>query len=120
MMKNLLLADEGAATLHVTRGVPRATFVKFRPIQSTFSSIANPKAELEAALRSFAVLTEGDVINLELCGDEYELEVVEVKPKSPEKVRCCAPLRFTVSVGANGCRPMPLHQRCLLFTWSLW
>jgi hypothetical protein len=85
-MDNLGVADEGSVVLEVARAVPKAAFVRFRPLEAKFAAMRNPKAELEAALRNFAVVTEGDSLVLELCGEDHELQVMEVKPASPSKV----------------------------------
>lgn len=53
---------------------------KLQPHSTAFIQIADPKAVLEMAFRSFACLTKGDVVCVHYNDTKYYLNVLEVKP----------------------------------------
>lgn len=120
MMQNLLL-DEGDFLSIESASLPVATFSKFQPQSVDFLDISNPKAVLENALRNFACLTTGFVlqhsINLALVvlqssshvsdmvaityNDRvYELKVLETKPGNAVSIiECDMNVEFAPPVG---------------------
>lgn len=60
----------------------KGTFVKFQPQSSDFLQISNPKAVLEATLRSFTCLTTGDSIAINYNSKVYWLDVLSVAPNN--------------------------------------
>ena len=89
IMDNLGVAD--AATLFITpaKNIPRAKFVQLKPRVAGFQAAAvDVKAQLEYSLRSFTVLTVGDVVPVTVAGQRMPLEVTDVKPFNKANVRC--------------------------------
>ncbi len=84
MMCNLLLNEGDRVTVRNV-SVPVAQFAKFQPQSVDFLDISNPKAVLENALRTFACLTEGDMIAIPYNNRVYEICVREVRPKHASK-----------------------------------
>lgn len=79
LMQNLLVSEGSMITISNVN-LPKGTFVKFRPQTSDFLKIANPKAVLEATLRSFTCLTKGDTIAISYNNKVYYIDVLEVAP----------------------------------------
>jgi ubiquitin fusion degradation protein 1 len=80
MMQNLQV-DQGDRLVVKNVSIPKATYVKFRPLDESFLDLSNPRVVLEKALRTYSCLTEGDVISVEYDGSQYPLEVLELKPQ---------------------------------------
>ena len=79
-LMNMLGMTEGSSvTLEYVSLVP-CTYAKFQPITNDFLDLSNPKSLLERTLRSFACLTQGDVITIHYIGNEFQLRVLELKP----------------------------------------
>lgn len=79
LMQNLVIEEGSMITIsNVT--LPKGTFVKFQPQSSDFLKIANPKAVLEATLRTFTCLTKGDSIAISYNDRIYHIDVKEVAP----------------------------------------
>jgi ubiquitin fusion degradation protein 1 len=83
IMQNLLLEENELITVRNV-SLSLATFVKFRPLSVDFLEISNPKAVLESTLRNFSCLTKDDQICLQYNGKNYFIEIVELKPVTPE------------------------------------
>lgn len=79
LMQNLLVSEGSMITISNVN-LPKGTFVKFRPQTSDFLKIANPKAVLEATLRTFTCLTKGDTIAISYNNKVYYIDVLEVAP----------------------------------------
>lgn len=79
LMQNLLVEEGGMITVR-NANLPNGTFVKFQPQTSDFLKISNPKAVLEATLRSFTCLTKGDTIAINYNDKTYYIDVLEVAP----------------------------------------
>lgn len=79
LMQNLLVA-EGAMITISNVNLPKGTFVKFQPQSSDFLKISNPKAVLEATLRTFTCLTTGDTIAITYNDKAYYIDVLQVAP----------------------------------------
>lgn len=78
-MQNLLVSEGSMITISNVN-LPKGTFVKFQPQTSDFLKISNPKAVLEATLRSFTCLTKGDTIAISYNDRVYYIDVKEVAP----------------------------------------
>lgn len=78
-MQNLLVS-EGAMIQIANVNLPKGEFVKFQPQTSDFLKISNPKAVLEATLRSFTCLTKGDTIAISYNDRVYYIDVKNVAP----------------------------------------
>lgn len=79
LMQNLLVPEGGMITIR-NANLPKGTFVKFQPQTSDFLNISNPKAVLEATLRGFTCLTEGDSIAINYNDRIYHIDVLQVAP----------------------------------------
>lgn len=79
LMQNLLVPEGGMITIR-NANLQKGTFVKFQPQTSDFLKISNPKAMLEATLRNFTCLTEGDSIAINYNNKIYYIDVLEVAP----------------------------------------
>jgi len=88
MMNNLLLQEGGLVTLESV-SMPTAEFAKFQPQSVDFLDITNPKAVLERALRTFACLTEGDMVAINYNNKRYEMCVLETKPAKAVSIIEC-------------------------------
>ncbi|KAI6660925.1 Ubiquitin fusion degradation protein 1-like [Oopsacas minuta] len=88
-MMNMLQMNEGnSISLEYVSLVP-CTYAKFQPITNEFLDLTNPKSLLERTLRSFACLTLGDVITIHYIGNEFQLRVLELKPKDEVTIIEC-------------------------------
>jgi len=79
MMDSLGLCQGDIADLRSVK-LNKGEFVKLRPHRTKFTTIANPKAALEAALRGFTCLTMPSTIQVTCEGEQYRLDIVETKP----------------------------------------
>lgn len=79
LMQNLA-ATEGEMLTIRNATLEKGTYVKFQPQTSDFLDIANPKAVLEATLRNFTCLTQGDSIAIAYNDKTYYINVLEVAP----------------------------------------
>lgn len=78
-MQNLLVSEGSMITISNVN-LPKGNFVKFQPQSSDFLKISNPKAVLEATLRTFTCLTKGDSIAINYNDRTYYIDVKEVAP----------------------------------------
>lgn len=107
MMHNLCL-QEGDSLQVESCALPVGTFSRFQPAHSDFLDISNPKAVLENCLRSFACLTQHDVIAVEYNQRVYELCVLEVKPGTAVTIiECDMNVEFAAPVGYT--EPTPIQ-----------
>lgn len=79
MMPQLKI-QEGEILQVKSTSVPLGRFIKIQPQHENFLEITNPKAVLETALRNFACLTVGDMIEIKYNEKIYRLKVLEAKP----------------------------------------
>jgi len=80
MMQTLLL-EPGELLQIKSTDLPAGTFIKLQPQSDAFiTSITDPKAVLENALRTFSALTVGDVFSFFYNDEVFEIAVLEVKP----------------------------------------
>lgn len=56
-------------------------YVKLRPLDNRFSTIAKVKSMLTQNLTNHATLTKGDILSVWYKGDEHRLRVIETKPE---------------------------------------
>ena len=80
MMRNLVLKEGDIVTVHNVT-LPKGTYVKLQPVTKDFLDINNPKAVLENSLRWYATLTTGDNIVINYNKKNYEIEIVQSKPR---------------------------------------
>lgn len=89
-MDHLGVADCATILAQIAKNVPRAKFVRFRPVDAAFGdAVLDVKAQLEFSLRAFTVLTVGDVIPLSVRGRHARVEVIDVRPVSKAMVSEC-------------------------------
>lgn len=62
--------------------------IKLQPHQTKFIDLNNPRAVLEYQLRNFTCLHEEDTITIEVFGDKYEIDILEIKPKNEYGAIC--------------------------------
>ena len=88
-LMNMLQIKEGnRVSLEYVSLVP-CTYAKFQPITMEFLEFTNPKSILETTLRSFACLTLGDIITIHYIGNEFQLRILELKPKDEVTIIEC-------------------------------
>lgn len=80
LMQNLVVVEGGSVSIESVT-LPRGTFVQIRPHETAFIDLPNPKAVLENALRSYACLTKGETILVHFADRNYELDILETRPK---------------------------------------
>jgi hypothetical protein len=56
--------------------------IKLQPHQTKFIELNNPKAVLEYQLRNFTCLHEEDTIVIEVFGEKFEIDILEIRPKN--------------------------------------
>lgn len=78
MMQNLVLAEGDQIAIRNVK-LPVATYARFKAQHVSFLEIGNHKAVLERSLRTFACLTEGDIIAISYNDRIYEILVEEVR-----------------------------------------
>ncbi|GJQ09493.1 hypothetical protein GpartN1_g3718.t1 [Galdieria partita] len=79
MMQNMAV-EEGELIKIRNANLPKGTFVKLRPQSSEFLAISDPKAVLEARLRNFSCLTQGDTIAIHYLNRIYWIDILQVQP----------------------------------------
>lgn len=79
LMKNLQL-NEGDTIQLVSSKLPKATFIKLKPLQQHFLQLINPRMVLEYHLRYYSCLSIGDVFPIIFNGKEYYFHVSCVNP----------------------------------------
>ncbi|AFZ79441.1 ubiquitin fusion degradation protein, putative [Theileria equi strain WA] len=79
VMQNLGL-NEGQVVTIRNVSLPKALWVKLKPLTEDYWEISNPRAILETSLRNFATLTAGDIIPIHYINKVYNIEIVELKP----------------------------------------
>jgi len=62
--------------------------IKLQPHQTKFIELNNPKAVLEYQLRNFTCLHEEDTITIEVFGDKFEIDILEIRPKNEYNAIC--------------------------------
>lgn len=80
MMAHLQLQEGDTIRLWGKR-LPKGTLAKLQPQSTDFLELSDPKAVLEAALRHYSCLTEGDVIEISYNMCPFGLKITEVVPK---------------------------------------
>ena len=83
-MRRLKLEEGDAIRIHGAR-LPKGKFVKLQPQHVNFLELSDPKAVLEQALRNFACLSVGDVIEIAHNSINFEFLIMEAQP-SPEGI----------------------------------
>ena len=79
MMQNLLLEEGGLLSVKNV-SLPKATYVKIKPLSTDFLNITNPRSVLEQQLRRFSCVTIGDQICLPYNNNNYYLQIQDVQP----------------------------------------
>ncbi|EAN32813.2 Ubiquitin recognition factor in ER-associated degradation protein 1 [Theileria parva strain Muguga] len=79
VMNNLGL-NEGDVVTITNVSLPKATWVKLKPLNEDYWDISNPRAVLENALRNYATLTVGDVIPIHYIQTIYLFHIMDLKP----------------------------------------
>lgn len=84
-MMNTLLLEPGDLLQIKSTDLPSGTFIKLQPQSVSFLEyITDPKAVLENALRNFSALTKGDTFSFLYNEQIFEINVLEVKPDTPQ------------------------------------
>lgn len=82
---NTLLLEPGDLLQIKSTDLPPGTFIKLQPQSVSFlESITDPKAVLENAMRNFSALTKGDTFSFLYNEQVFEINVLEVKPDTPQ------------------------------------
>lgn len=79
MMQNLFVENGGVVNIS-NLALPKGTYVKLQPHNTSFTDLSNPRVVLEKCLRNFSCLSQGDTICIGYGGENYYLDVVETKP----------------------------------------
>ncbi|KAF6012398.1 hypothetical protein HII12_002554 [Brettanomyces bruxellensis] len=87
-MLDTLQCQPGTLVKIQTTDLPLGSFVKLEPQSVDFLEITDPKAVLENALRNFATLTVGDIIQLHYNNQIYKIKILEAKPDSESQGIC--------------------------------
>ncbi|CAZ84880.1 unnamed protein product [Tuber melanosporum] len=96
MMKTLLL-EPGELLQIKSTDLLAGTFIKLQPQSTAFiTSITDPKAVLENALRTFSALTVGDVFSFFYNDQVFDIAVLEVKPET--KMKAITTIETDISV----------------------
>ncbi|EMD49498.1 ubiquitin fusion degradation family protein [Entamoeba histolytica KU27] len=80
LMKRLNLVDGDYIDLQ-TVNLPKAKFIRLKPLAFDFFKIPNYRVVMEKELRNYSTLTTGDIISISFNNKEYQLEVAECKPE---------------------------------------
>jgi ubiquitin fusion degradation protein 1 len=64
------------------------SYVKLQPHLTKFIELPNPKAILEIQLRNFTCLHVGDTITIKTFDGDYEIDILEIKPKNDYDAIC--------------------------------
>lgn len=83
-----LLLESGDLLQIKSTDLPPGSFIKLQPQSPSFLDITDPKAVLENAFRNFSCLTVGDIFSFAYNDSIYEIEVLEVKPDTPNHAIC--------------------------------
>ncbi|UVC54674.1 ubiquitin fusion degradation protein [Theileria orientalis] len=101
IMQNLEL-NEGDVVTITNVSLPKAKWVKLKPLNNDYWDISNPRAVLENALRNYATLTIGDVIPIHYLQTVYLIEIVDLKPS-----RACSIIETDMEVDFDVQIPEP-------------
>ncbi|BAM40254.1 ubiquitin fusion degradation protein [Theileria orientalis strain Shintoku] len=101
IMQNLEL-NEGDVVTITNVSLPKAKWVKLKPLNDDYWDISNPRAVLENALRNYATLTTGDVIPIHYLQTVYLIEIVDLKP-----ARACSIIETDMEVDFDVQMPEP-------------
>jgi len=82
MMKTLQL-QEGDPIRVLGAILPKGKMVKIQAQNLDFLEVSDPKAVLESALRQFAVLSKGDMIEITYNSMTFEFLIMETTPEGP-------------------------------------
>eukprot|EP01029_Cantina_marsupialis_P002510 TRINITY_DN1234_c0_g1_i2.p1 TRINITY_DN1234_c0_g1~~TRINITY_DN1234_c0_g1_i2.p1 ORF type:complete len:295 (+),score=75.94 TRINITY_DN1234_c0_g1_i2:58-942(+) len=94
LMSEMFLSEGDLITVENV-SLPKANWVKFRPMSKTFLDIPDHKAVLEYQLRKFSCLTEGNQIKVSFADQVYMVEVQELKPaKACSIIECDLSVEF--------------------------
>ena len=92
MFKMLKFPEEGStcsvALVPDLKKNKGTNFVKLQPHATKFIELPNPKAILEIQLRNFTCLHVGDTIKIQTFDGEYEIDILEIKPKNEYDALC--------------------------------
>lgn len=94
MFKMLKFPEEGSpASITLVPDLKRETqkaqyMIKLRPHRTKFIETNNPKAVLEYQLRNFTCLHEGDTITITAFNEKFEIDILEITPKTPYNAIC--------------------------------
>ena len=63
-------------------------YIKLQPHLTKFIDLPNPKAILEIQLRNFTCLHVGDTITIKTFDGDYEIDILEIRPKNQYDAIC--------------------------------
>jgi len=108
LMDNLFL-EEGAEVILRNVTLDKGTFMKFRPHETKFIDLPDPKAILERELTNYATVFQGDTINIHHAGRDYLIDVVECQPK-PQICIVEADVNLDFEAPLDYVEPAPVHK----------
>lgn len=77
---NCLGVAEGKRITVKSVELPKATYIKFKPVTPLFSKLTNPRIVLEIHLQNFTTLCLNEVITVTYCEIPFEIKIVELSP----------------------------------------
>ena len=106
MMTSLKLEPWDMVTLS-TVVLPKAQFIRLKPLETAFTELHDPRAVLETRLSKFSVLTKGDRISIHYCGQVFQLDVTVVRAKDLGEIRAASIVDTEVQVDFERPADMP-------------
>ncbi|XP_952190.1 ubiquitin fusion degradation protein (UFD1 homologue), putative [Theileria annulata] len=104
VMSNLGL-NEGDIVTITNVSLPKANWVKLKPLNEDYWDISNPRAVLENALRNYATLTVGDVIPIHYIQTVYLFQIMDLKP-----AKACSIIETDMEVEFDMPAPEPKEE----------
>merc|ERR1719272_600991 len=84
--------------------------MKFRPHETAFIDLPDPKAILERELTNYATVFQGDTISIDHMGRAYLIDVIECRPK-PQICIVEADVNLDFEAPLDYVEPAPVHKQ---------
>ncbi|KAL4470151.1 hypothetical protein ABPG72_009076 [Tetrahymena utriculariae] len=88
MFQMLQCFDGQQIQVTLVTDVKKGKFVKIQPHETAFIDLPDPRAILEKELRNYTVLHQGDTIHIEFMKQQFQIDILEVKPPNDYHAIC--------------------------------
>jgi hypothetical protein len=64
----------------ISVNLPKATFIKIKPLSPLFEKLSNPRIVLEYHLQQFITLQKNNIIEIKYCNNIFKFQIIEIEP----------------------------------------